>query len=94
MTKYLDKSFTVGALPSQAYRDGWERTFERRAPIQREDSVPSGTIAWSEHIEAYVAYVKKYGNNQSAERLAERGGFGFFEITNLLGHEPKTWRPR
>lgn len=36
----------------------------------------------------------RYGAGQSAERLAERGGFGYWELTDLLGHEPKTWQPR
>ena len=54
----------------------------------------SGTIAWAEHLEAHAAYAAEYGNQQSAERMAERGGFSYFELFLFLGHEPKTWEPR
>lgn len=37
---------------------------------------------------------RKYHCGQSAERLAERGGFGWFELVEFLGHEPRTWRKR
>lgn len=80
---------------------------ERRAPVQGDGnwgmadgdprkvgSHPPGTVAWAEHLEAYVDYSRRYGTDQSAERLAERGGFGYSELTDHLGHEPKTWKPR
>ena len=51
-----------------------------------------GLITWEEYLEAYAEYAKRYGNEQSAERLEERGGFGYKELIQLLGHEPKTWR--
>lgn len=70
----------------------------KRAPVQgehdREHRRAAGTVTWDEHLEAYTAYADRYGNSQSAERLAERGGFGYTEITKLLGHEPTTWRVR
>ena len=56
--------------------------------------VAAGTISWEEHLRAYSAYRAKYGNDQSAERIAERGGFGYDELIRYLGHEPKTWSPR
>lgn len=69
-----------------------------RAPVQGEhktaSSMPPGTVSWEEHLEAYAVYVKTHGNAQSAERLAERAGFGYQEITELLGHKPKTWKAR
>lgn len=76
----------------------------RRAPVQGEWRkatpgaragwrVSPGTVAWEEHELAWRAYAARYGSGQSAERIAERHGFGYDEITNLLGHEPKTWRP-
>lgn len=34
--------------------------------------------------EAYKEYVAQYGNQQSLERLAQRGGFGAAEIATLL----------
>lgn len=52
-----------------------------------------GTIAWHEHVEAWNAYAKLFGSDQSAERIAERGGFGWGELVSLLGHEPATWEP-
>jgi hypothetical protein len=82
-------------------------TDERRAPVQgdsthwlakghprREPNAhPPGTVAWWEHVEAWEVYHKLYGNDQSAERMAERSGFGYLEMTDLLGHEPTTWKP-
>lgn len=50
-----------------------------------------GTVAWAEHAEAWEVYAKRYGREQSAERINERGGFGYNEIAMLLGHEPTTW---
>lgn len=73
----------------------------RRAPVQAdrghkpgEKPKGYGTIAWAEHLEAYGTYSGRYGKSQSAERLAERGGFAYWELADLLGHEPKTWQPR
>ena len=67
----------------------------RRAPVQGDYRVrPAGTVAWWEHLEAYTAYAARYGKSQSAERLAERAGFGYQEMTTLLGHEPTTWSVR
>ena len=69
-------------------------SIEKRAPVQRSRSMdkPAGTISWAEHVEAWNGY--KYGDDQDAERIAERGGFSYFEITEQLGHEPTTWEPR
>lgn len=71
----------------------------RRAPVQREykgkrPDKPPGTVTWEEHLKAYEGYAARYGTSQSAERLAERGGFGYWEITDMLGHEPETWSVR
>lgn len=55
---------------------------------------PDGFISWVEHEEIYAAYAKRYGRGQSAERIAERGGFGWGECVMLLGREPATWEPR
>ena len=70
----------------------------RRAPVQGERSQrgdkPAGTVTWAEHLDAYTAYAAQYGKSQSAERLAERGGFGYWEITHFLGHQPTTWSVR
>lgn len=68
----------------------------RRAPVQadydhRRYRAP-GSISWAEHIEAYEAYAKRYGQSPSANRIVVRGGFSYDELTDLLGHEPTTWR--
>jgi hypothetical protein len=77
-----------------------EEKKERRAPVQGDRSIPkgsdgreSGTIAWSEHEEVWRAYADRGHGGQSAERIAERGGFGYREIVDLIGHVPKTWQP-
>ena len=67
--------------------------FDVRCPIQSEKR-PKGTIARAEAEEAYRNYASRYGDSQSFERLHERGGFGYFELTELLGHVPTTWEPR
>jgi hypothetical protein len=70
-------------------------TEERRAPVQSDGwpllKHPAGTISWDEHVDAWVAYQKLWGYHQSAERIAERGGFGWDELVRFLGHEPTTW---
>lgn len=66
----------------------------RRAPVQGDYSNPRrapGTVTWTEHLEAYAGYAARFGTSQSAERLAQRGGFGYKEMTDMLGHEPVTW---
>jgi len=62
-------------------------------PAKRDTNVP-GTITWEEYLTAYSAYSDTYGTMQSAERIIERGGFSYNELVDLLGHEPKTWKPR
>lgn len=71
-----------------------------RAPVQGNPRLPKGelgrepgTIRWEEHLAAYSDYAMRYGSSQTAERLAERGGFGYQELVDHLGHEPMTWRP-
>lgn len=56
------------------------------------DDRPPGTVEWQEHERAWEGYARRYGKRQSAERMAQRGGFGYCELTEHLGHEPKTWR--
>lgn len=72
----------------------------RRAPVQGSPGriargMPGhrpGTISWEEHQRAWEAYSKRYGNDQSAARIAERAGFCYQELTEFLGHEPTTWQ--
>jgi len=63
-------------------------------PAREPDARPAGTIAWGEHLQAWEAYAKRFGRDQSADRVAERGGFCYREVTEFLGHAPRTWRPR
>lgn len=81
---------------------------ERRVPVQASrfflnpsgnrvkrlgpGSVP-GTISWEEHEEVWKVYAKRFGDSQSAERMAERHGFDWNELEDFLGHPPTTWRP-
>ncbi len=72
-----------------------------RAPVQGETHDPqgrrvhrpSGTISWEEHVCAWNVYAEKYGTGQSAQRIADRGGFSWYELIALLGHDPLTWEP-
>ena len=75
----------------------------RRAPVQGASrgpswlercAIPAGTVAWEEHLEAWAHYAALGHGDQSAERMAERGGFGIEELCFLLGRPPLTWRPR
>lgn len=63
-----------------------------REKLGREPKGP-GTISWAEHEEAWSEYARRYGNQQSAERMAERGGFGYGELLMFLRREPTSWRP-
>jgi hypothetical protein len=62
-----------------------------RAPVQKGPLGPAGTIAWEEHERIWRAYAAKYRNGQTAERIAERGGFGHGEILMLTGGLPQTF---
>lgn len=71
---------------------------ERRARVQGNYHLPlgaigreCGTVLWAEHEEAWTQYAKRYGKDQSAERINDRWGFGYSEITSLLGHAPTTF---
>lgn len=68
----------------------------KRAPVQA--SLPThqkgpGTISWEEHLEAWHGYAARYGSSQTAERLAERGGFSYGDLLMFLKREPTTWQP-
>lgn len=68
-----------------------------RAPVQPtyvrdpEKRRPWGSITREEHETIHKAYAAR-GYAQSAERIAQRGGFGYEEIIYLTGSPPKTWR--
>ncbi len=60
---------------------------ERMFPLQisRNKDVQPGplSIPWSVAEKAYGAYAREYGRDQSMERMAERGGFGWCEMDTL-----------
>jgi hypothetical protein len=68
----------------------------KRAPVQRSDlhGKGPGSVEWSEHLLAWSGYDAKWHSGQSAERIAERGGFSYGELLDYLGREPATWEPR
>ena len=49
-------------------------------PLQKCDV---SEIPWRVAEKAYQEYSRLYGTDQSLERLAERGGFGEWEMDNL-----------
>lgn len=59
-------------------------------PVQADGVLPGGTVSWEEQYKAWEAYVKQHPG-QSAERIAERGGFTYAELVDWLGYYPKTW---
>lgn len=66
---------------------------KRSAPIQRRAPVIgyfARTIPWELHCLAWEAYSQKYGSGQSAEQIADRGGFGAGEMDRFL----PDWRER
>ena len=55
----------------------------KTAPFQRlkpYPEYPSYRITWDAHLKAYEVYAQKYGYSQSAETIAERGGFADGEL--------------
>ena len=62
----------------------------RRANVQseyRHRHLRGGSVPWAVHVQAFEVYRGKFGESQSAERIAERGGFGYRELQCLLaGH--------
>lgn len=67
----------------------------KRAPVQSDSDYKksAGSITWEEHLLAWTSYASRY-SGQSAERMAERGGFSYGELLMYLGREPTTWQPR
>ena len=66
---------------------------ERRAAVQPGHGRGYGTIAWEEHVRAWGVYARRYGSGQSAERIHDRGGFGYGELVSMIGY-PTTWCAR
>lgn len=81
-----------------AWMQAWLKAVDR-VPVQLSNRTatlpaqPAGTISRTEYLEIYEIYAKKYGRDQSADRLIERGGFDYNEIITITGAPPKTWKP-
>ena len=56
----------------------------RRAPVQGCPGHPAGTIPWAVHEAAWRGYAAAGHGSQSAERIAERGGFSYLELQYAL----------
>ena len=80
-------------------RDYGRGTPSGRVPVQNEATnsrrggKPPGSVTWDEHVEAWTEYHRQHWG-QDADTIALRGGFGFWELTDLLGHALETWEPR
>lgn len=70
----------------------------KRCPIigdyDRRKSEPYGSVPWDIAVIAHKAYVAKYGNIQSLERIAERGGFGYEEMDEFCPGWREHFKPR
>ena len=72
-----------------------EKVIRKNAPVQMPHNgwVPHGIrfrVPWRIHEKAWQEYAKHY-SGQSAERLADRGGFGLEELVYFLaGENPYT----
>lgn len=87
MTEPHCRTCTCGwRAPVQGYYPG-----ERHQRKPGEPGYGDGSISWEEYLLAHAAYART--SWQSAEQLAQRGGFGWFELVEYLGREPTTWRP-
>jgi hypothetical protein len=61
-------------------------TPEQMFPIQGRENYTGENVSipWEMAEMAYAEYSERYGTTQSLERLAERQGFGVYEIIELL----------
>jgi hypothetical protein len=60
---------------------------DRRARVQADRRAPAGTIPWSTHLAAWEGYAAAGHGDQSAETVADRGGFSYREVQcAIAGH--------
>ncbi len=74
-------------FPIQGEHKDENGVFIRSADGRAKELLPCTVPWWLAEI-AYEEYSRRYGTSQSLEQLAERGGFGRWEL--LLYLEPKT----
>lgn len=53
---------------------------KKSVPFQGDGQTKAGLITFEAHLRAFGVYSALYGSGQSAERLAQRGGFGVYEL--------------
>lgn len=62
------------------------------APLQTRDEATGRAmrriIPWSLHLQAYEVYSHLFGADQSARRMADRGGFSECELIAFLSAHP------
>jgi hypothetical protein len=56
---------------------------QKTAPVQANKA---SQIPWEVHVHAWQVYAALGHGSQSAERIAERGGFGWSELVLLLDY--------
>jgi hypothetical protein len=61
----------------------------RQFPILRSGHHPTSKVPWWLAEIAYEGYVARFGDRQSLEMLAERGGFGRNELVMFIRKEAK-----
>lgn len=66
----------------------------KTAPVQGGKRGPEVRIPWDIHVRAWQVYAACGHRDQSAERIAERGGFGYGELVMLLGEVDPFAGPR
>jgi hypothetical protein len=59
-------------------------TTEKMFPIQADHTGPATSVPWWIAEVAYQDYARRFGRDQSLERLAERGGFGRWELIDHI----------
>jgi len=56
-----------------------------------EPGAPGFSVPWCMAEKAYATYVRKLGNIQTLERIAERGGFSWLEFVLLYCNSSMAW---
>jgi hypothetical protein len=80
----------VSSIPLTSNQEAAHAAQHRRVPFGGDG--PRGTIAWFEHLAAWVVYDARY-HHQTAEEIARRGGFGWGEFRAYMKAEPLTFSP-
>lgn len=72
-----------------------EGAWYRKSVLPGDDhKIRPGSVPWSVHLQAWEEYARQGHGSQSAERVAERGGFGYYEIQCLLSGECHPYRSK